>query len=118
MDLVLDCIPSISKAGRTLPCWAAATRRSSARSSRRRARIRGRVAVHVGYDEASAHLMQGGPTPSGAVAIRACGLTQMCALAVRRTARRFARGRLADTVVDVAGEDTRRASGPAFRSCR
>ena len=78
---------------------------------------RGRVAVHVGYDEGLAHLMQAG---SDAMLVPSrfepCGLTQMCALRYGALPVVSRVGGLADTVVDATDEAvaTRTATGVSF----
>jgi len=107
MDLVLDCIPSILEGGAHLAVLGsgdASLERAFVEAARAH---RGRVAVHVGYDEGLAHLMQGG---SDAILVPSrfepCGLTQMCALRYGALPVVSRVGGLADTVVDVAEEDT------------
>jgi starch synthase len=72
----------------------------------------GRVAMHVGYDEGLAHLIQGGAdailVPSR---FEPCGLTQMCALRYGALPVVAHVGGLADTVVDA--NDAAVASGVA-----
>ncbi|MCC7326430.1 MAG: glycogen synthase GlgA [Burkholderiales bacterium] len=72
----------------------------------------GRVAMHVGYDEGLAHLIQGG---ADAIVVPSrfepCGLTQMCALRYGALPVVAHVGGLADTVVDA--NDAAVASGVA-----
>jgi starch synthase len=62
----------------------------------------GRIAAHIGYDEALAHLIQAGAdalvVPSR---FEPCGLTQLCALRYGAVPIVSCVGGLADTVVDV-----------------
>jgi starch synthase len=112
VDLVLDCIPAILAGGAHLAVLGsgdAALERAFQDAARSH---RGRVAVHVGYDEGLAHLMQAG---SDAILVPSrfepCGLTQLCALRYGALPVVSRVGGLADTVVDASPEAI--ASGEA-----
>ena len=117
VDLVLDCLPTLLGAGAHLAVLGsgdAALERAFGDAARAH---RGRVAVHVGYDEGLAHLMQAG---ADAVLVPSrfepCGLTQMCALRYGALPVVSRVGGLADTVIDV-GDDaaaSRNATGISF----
>jgi starch synthase len=98
MDLVRRPSRRCSRRGPNSRCSAPATRRSRPRSTRRRAHP-GRVAAVIGYEEALAHLVQGGAdallVPSR---FEPCGLTQLCALRYGAIPVVTRVGGLADTV--------------------
>jgi starch synthase len=105
VDLVLDCIPAILAGGAHLAVLGSGDA-ALERALHDAARLhRGRVAVHVGYDEGLAHLMQAG---SDAILVPSrfepCGLTQMCALRYGALPVVARVGGLADTVVDATRE--------------
>jgi len=117
VDLVLDCIPEILAGGAHLAVLGsgdAALERAFHDAARAH---RGRIAVHVGYDESLAHLMQAG---SDAMLVPSrfepCGLTQMCALRYGALPVVSRVGGLADTVVDAteAAMAARTATGVSF----
>jgi starch synthase len=117
VDLVLDCIPSVLSGGAHLAVLGsgdAALERAFHEAARSH---RGRIAVHVGYDESLAHLMQAG---SDAMLVPSrfepCGLTQMCALRYGALPVVSRVGGLADTVVDATAEAVaaRTATGISF----
>jgi starch synthase len=117
VDLVLDCIPTILDGGAHLAVLGsgdAAFERAFHDAARAH---RGRVAVHVGYDEGLAHLMQAG---SDAMLVPSrfepCGLTQMCALRYGALPVVSRVGGLADTVADATEEAVaaRTATGISF----
>ena len=101
MDLLLDTLPALAASGAQLALLGSGDtllERGFAAVARRHP---GRIAAIIGYDEALAHLMQGGVdallVPSR---FEPCGLTQLCALrygAIPVVARV---GGLADTVID------------------
>ena len=117
VDLVLDCIPQIVDSGAHLAVLGsgdAALERAFHDAARTH---RGRIGVHVGYDEGLAHLMQAG---SDAMLVPSrfepCGLTQMCALRYGALPVVSRVGGLADTVVDATPEAmaARTATGISF----
>ncbi|WP_298493626.1 glycogen synthase GlgA [uncultured Maritimibacter sp.] len=101
MDLLAEALDGIVAAGASVAILGAGDRDLEQAFIEAAARHPGRVAVHVGYDEPLAHLMQGGCdailVPSR---FEPCGLTQLyglrygCVPIVART------GGLADTVID------------------
>ncbi|MBV7407704.1 glycogen synthase GlgA [Maritimibacter sp. DP1N21-5] len=101
MDLLAEAMDGIVAAGASLAVLGAGDRDLEHAFAEAAARHPGRVAVHIGYDEPLAHLMQGG---CDAILIPSrfepCGLTQLyglrygCVPIVART------GGLADTVID------------------
>ena len=112
VDLVLENLPALLGAGAHLAVLGSgdpAFERALAEAARQH---RGRVAVHVGYDEALAHLVQAG---SDAMLVPSrfepCGLTQMCALRYGALPVVSRVGGLADTVVDAG--DPQHVSGDA-----
>ena len=101
MDLLLDALPALLGQGAQLALLGSGDRALEDGFAAAAARHPGRIAAVIGYDEALAHLMQGGAdallVPSR---FEPCGLTQLCALrygAIPIVARV---GGLADTVID------------------
>ncbi len=101
MDLLHDALPMLTGAGAQFALVGAGDAVLEDRFTLAAQRDPRRVAVHVGYDEPLAHLMQGGVdallVPSR---FEPCGLTQLCALrygAIPVVARV---GGLNDTVID------------------
>lgn len=101
MDLLLQAVPALIAHGAQLALLGSGTHELEAGFAAAAAAHPGRIGVRLGYDEALAHLMQGG---SDAVLVPSrfepCGLTQLCALrygAVPVVARV---GGLCDTVID------------------
>jgi starch synthase len=101
VDLVHDALPVLTAAGAQFALIGTGDRPLEEKFIVAAHRNTGRVAAHVGYDEALAHLMQGGIDallmPSR---FEPCGLSQLCALrygAVPVVARV---GGLADTIID------------------
>ncbi len=101
IDLLAECAPGLVAAGAKLAVLGTGDAALEGRFLALAAAHRGRIAVNVGYNEALAHLMQGGGdailVPSR---FEPCGLTQLyglrygCVPVVART------GGLADTVID------------------
>ena len=101
VDLLLAALPALERAGAQLAVIGTGDAELQDALLRAAAAHPGRVAVHLGYDEAVAHQLQGG-TDALLVPSRfePCGLTQLCALrygAIPVVARV---GGLADTVID------------------
>ena len=101
MDLLEDALPLLHSAGAQFALLGGGDRGLEASLAAIAQAHPGRMAVHIGYDEGLAHLMQGGAdvllVPSR---FEPCGLTQLCALrygAIPVVARV---GGLADTVID------------------
>ena len=101
MDLLLASLPAVLGDGAQLALLGAGDKALEAGFAAAAALQPGRVATVIGYDEALAHLIQGGVdallVPSR---FEPCGLTQLCALrygAIPVVARV---GGLADTVID------------------
>jgi starch synthase len=101
MDLLHDALPALAAAGAQFALVGSGEAALEEKFIVAAHRDPARVAVHIGYDEALAHLMQGGVdalvVPSR---FEPCGLTQLCALrygAIPVVARV---GGLADTVID------------------
>lgn len=101
MDLLLEALPALLGHGAQLALLGTGERALEAGFAAMAAAYPGRVGLLLGYDEALAHLVQGG---SDALLVPSrfepCGLTQLCALrygAVPVVART---GGLADTVID------------------
>ena len=117
MDLLLDALDDLVGRGGRLALLGTGDGTLEAAFHAAAARMPGRIGVRIGYDEALAHLMQGG---GDAILIPSrfepCGLTQLYGLAygcvpvVART------GGLADTVIDanVASLAARAATGVQF----
>jgi starch synthase len=101
MDLLLAAVPTMIEAGAQLALLGTGDKALEQGFTQATHAHRGRIAAIIGYDEALAHLIQGGVdallVPSR---FEPCGLTQLCALrygAIPVVARV---GGLADTVVD------------------
>ena len=101
MDVLADALPTLTGGGGQLALLGAGDAPIEAALHAAAAAHPGRVGLRIGYDEALAHLIQGGAdallVPSR---FEPCGLTQLCALrygAVPVVARV---GGLADTVID------------------
>jgi starch synthase len=112
MDLLHDALPALTAAGAQFALVGSGDASLEEKFIVAAHRSPGRIAVHIGYDEALAHLVQGGVdalvVPSR---FEPCGLTQLCALrygAIPVVARV---GGLADTVIDA--NDAALAAGAA-----
>ncbi len=117
LDALLGAVPHLVSRGAQLAVLGSGAPDLEAGFRQAAAAHRGRVGVHIGYDEDLSHLMQGG---SDAILIPSrfepCGLTQLYGLrygtlpVVART------GGLADTVIDanVAALSTKSATGFVF----
>ena len=101
MDLLHDALPALTAAGAQFALVGSGDRLLEEKFIVAAHRYPGRIAAHIGYDEALAHLIQAGVdallVPSR---FEPCGLTQLCALrygAIPVVARV---GGLADTIID------------------
>ena len=117
MDLLLDALPDLLDAGGQLAVLGAGDGELEGGFRRAAAAQPGRVALHVGYDEALAHrFIAGGDVLAVPSRFEPCGLTQLYALRygtlplVRRV------GGLADTVIDANADNLAadRATGFVF----
>jgi starch synthase len=116
MDLVLGALPELLARGGQLAVQGTGDAHLEQALREAQAQHPGRVAVHIGYDEAFAHQMMAGAdamlVPSR---FEPCGLTQLYALrygtvpVVRRV------GGLADTVVDATDDHLRRDTATGFQ---
>lgn len=101
MDLLLACLPTLLERGMRLAMLGAGEPGLEQGFRAAAAMHPGRVAVHIGYDEALAHAIQGGCdallVPSR---FEPCGLTQLCALRYGALPVVARVGGLADTVID------------------
>ncbi|HEY8610860.1 MAG TPA: glycogen synthase GlgA [Roseomonas sp.] len=101
MDLLLDCLPALLAHGMRLALLGAGEPALEAGFRDAAAAHPGQVSVRIGYDEALAHLIQGGCdallVPSR---FEPCGLTQLCALRYGALPVVARVGGLADTVID------------------
>jgi starch synthase len=112
VDLVSDALPALTGAGAQFALLGSGERALEAQFAAAAASDPGRVAVHIGYDEALAHLMQAGVdvllVPSR---YEPCGLTQLCALRYGALPVVARVGGLADTIIDA--NDAALAAGVA-----
>ena len=103
MDLVATCIDALVAGGGRLAILGAGDPAIEAKCLQAMRDHPGRVAVHIGFDEALAHRLQGG---ADAILIPSrsepCGLTQLCALVYGCIPVVANTGGLADTVVDLS----------------
>ena len=101
MDLLLQAIPFLVARGAQLALLGSGERELEHGFAATAAAHPGRVSVRMGYDEALAHLIQGGAdsvlVPSR---FEPCGLTQLCALRYGALPVVARVGGLADTVID------------------
>ncbi|WP_217659561.1 glycogen synthase GlgA [Muricoccus roseus] len=101
MDLLLACLPALLGHGMRLAVLGAGEPGLEAAFQQAAAAHPGQVAVRIGYDEALAHMIQGGCdallVPSR---FEPCGLTQLCALRYGALPVVARVGGLADTVID------------------
>jgi starch synthase len=101
VDLVYDALPAIAHAGAQFALLGSGEHDLEARFVAAAQRDPGCVAAHIGYDEALAHLVQGGVdvllVPSR---YEPCGLTQLCALRYGALPVVARVGGLADTIID------------------
>lgn len=101
MDLLLQAIPTLVARGAQLALLGSGERQLEESFVAARAANPGAVGIRLGYDEALAHLIQGG---SDAVLVPSrfepCGLTQLCALRYGALPVVARVGGLCDTVID------------------
>jgi starch synthase len=103
MDLLLAALPTLLEEGGQLAVLGAGDAAIEAGVQTAMASFPGRVGCVIGYDEALAHLIQGGAdallVPSR---FEPCGLTQLCALRYGTVPVVARTGGLADTVIDAS----------------
>lgn len=103
MDMLLAALPALLAEGAQLAVLGAGDAAIEAGVRDAVARFPGRVGCVIGYDEALAHLMQGGAdallVPSR---FEPCGLTQLCALRYGSVPVVARTGGLADTIIDAS----------------
>ncbi|HEY6431795.1 MAG TPA: glycogen synthase GlgA [Acetobacteraceae bacterium] len=101
MDLLSDAIPTLSQPPFQLALLGTGDSSLESAFTAAAATHRGRFGVRIGYDEALAHLIQGG---ADVIAVPSrfepCGLTQLCALRYGALPLVARVGGLADTVID------------------
>ncbi|MCI0752305.1 glycogen synthase GlgA [Teichococcus vastitatis] len=101
MDAVLEALPALLGLGLRLVALGTGEAAIEAGFARAAAANPGRIGLHLGYDEAMAHRIQGGCdallVPSR---FEPCGLTQLCALRYGALPVVARVGGLADTVID------------------
>jgi starch synthase len=101
MDLLADAIPALSEPPFQLALLGTGEPYLESAFAAAAATYPGRVGVRIGYDEALAHLIQGG---ADVIAVPSrfepCGLTQLCALRYGALPLVARVGGLADTVID------------------
>ncbi len=101
MDLLLQALPALLAGGAQLALLGSGERPLDDGFAAAAAAHPGRIGVRIGYDEALAHLIQGG---SDAVLVPSrfepCGLTQLCALRYGALPVVARVGGLSDTIID------------------
>ncbi len=101
MDLLADALPALLTAGGQLALLGAGDHALEARFAAAASNHPGQIGLRFGYDEALAHLIQGG---ADVIAVPSrfepCGLTQLCALRYGALPLVGRVGGLADTVID------------------
>jgi len=106
VDLILDAMPGLTRLPVQLAILGSGDPVLESALSEWAARFPDRIAVHIGYDEGLAHLIEGGSDmflmPSR---FEPCGLNQMYSLRYGTVPVVRATGGLADTVVDAAGDN-------------
>jgi starch synthase len=117
LDLLAECIPSLLEEGMQLVLLGTGDTELQAQFHAAAHSHPKQVSVLIGYDEDLAHLIQAG---SDAIVVPSrfepCGLTQLCALRYGAVPIVSSVGGLEDTVVDVADEALRPATGFKFSS--
>ena len=115
LDLLLDNVPTIVSEGMQLALLGSGDSDLQDRYQEVAKANVGRIAVHIGYDEALAHLIQAGAdalvVPSR---FEPCGLTQLCALRYGSVPIVSRVGGLADTVNDVEEDDVAGSATTGF----
>jgi starch synthase len=115
LDLLLDNVPAILNEGMQLALLGSGDSDLQDRCQAVAKANVGRIAALIGYDEALAHLIQGGAdalvVPSR---FEPCGLTQLCALRYGAVPIVAWVGGLADTVVDAEEADSTGAAATGF----
>ena len=105
MDVLADCAGALVGLGARLAVLGNGDAELEAAFTAAAARYPGRIAVHIGYDEALSHLLQGG---ADAILIPSrfepCGLTQLYAMRYGSVPIAARTGGLADTIVDTTEE--------------
>jgi starch synthase len=101
LDLLLEALPTLLSTGAQLAVLGTGEPALEHGFRSAAAAHPGRIGCHIGYDEATAHLIQGGAealiVPSR---FEPCGLTQLCALRYGALPVVSSVGGLADTVID------------------
>src|SRR3954447_7260022 len=116
LDLLLENVPTILGEGMQLMLLGSGDADLQDRYQAAAKANAGRIAVVIGYDEASAHLIQAGAdalvVPSR---FEPCGLTQLCALRYGAVPIVSQVGVLADTVIDVKEADIAGGAATGFK---
>ena len=114
MDLLADAVPALLAAGAQLALLGAGE--PTIESALAAAAVPGRIGIRFGYDEALAHLIQGG---ADVIAVPSrfepCGLTQLCALRYGALPLVARVGGLADTVIDANEMALAAGTGTGFQ---
>jgi starch synthase len=116
LDLLLENVPTIVNEGMQVALLGSGDFNLQDRYRESQKANMGRIAVHIGYDEVLAHLIQAGAdalvVPSR---FEPCGLTQLCALRYGAVPIVSCVGGLADTVIDVDETDIAGGAPTGFK---
>lgn len=116
LDVLAACIPTIIKEGMQLVLLGTGEDTLEAAFRAAADAYPNQISVLIGYDEDLAHLVQAG---SDAIIVPSrfepCGLTQLCALRYGAVPIVASVGGLEDTVIDVGGDTSDRATGFKFK---
>ncbi len=116
VDLILDCLPKLLAEGAQLVVLGSGDARLEAALRAAATKTPGRVGVHIGYDEALAHLIEAGADsflmPSR---FEPCGLNQLYSLRYGTVPVVHRTGGLADSVVDTTEQTLAAGSATGFQ---